>query len=250
MKSSPISLKLNKVTIKTIALLSILTALVFSLLAMPAFAQTTNTKPTNGANASNTPAPEIDYAVLNTLDKAKLVMVIRCLTTQGVNTNQAIENCLPIVSKAPLNPVRKDISAVPAVKVIYPNGAEKLTEGSIVRVKYNATSANAVDIRLWNSLSPTVDLATNLSPDGYYDWKVRAVSGYTADYAIGVRAKNANGSTYDLSDQYIKIIKSTSSSTPGSASSSPRTGLLTEQQAASAQIILEKVRNIIKIFPF
>lgn len=207
--------------------------------------QTQNTK----TKSSNT-APEIDYATLGELDKQKLLSVIKCLTTKGVNTDTAISSCLPLVTKAPQNPLKKDISAVPTVKVIYPNGGEKLTEGTTIRIKYIASSSNSVDIKLWNSATPTIDLATNLPPEGFYEWKVKANAGYNTDYAIGVRAKNANGSTYDISDTYVKIQKAPATSTTGATEdiTTSKTGFLSSQQAASAQRIIEKVRGLFNAF--
>lgn len=217
-----------------------------------AIAQTASTKTSTGA-------PEIDYATLGELDKQKLLLVIRCLTTQGVNSNEAISGCLPLVSKAPQNPLKTDISAVPTVKVIFPNGGEKITEGTTVRVRYSAAGANSVDIKLWSANMPTLDLATNQPAQGYYEWKVKAFAGYNTDYAIGVRAKNANGSAYDVSDTYIKIIRSTTSTSSVSINKATSsvvttqkntTPVFTETQAASAQAILEKAIGFIRAFTY
>ncbi len=209
--------------------------------------------------AAQLAAPEIDYTTLGSLDKSKLLLVIRCLVAEGVNTNDAISNCLPVVSKAPQNPLKTDISAVPTVKVIFPNGGEKITEGTTVRVRYSAAGANSVDIKLWSASMPTLDLATNQPAQGYYEWKVKAFAGYNTDYAIGVRAKNANGSAYDVSDTYIKIIRPSATTTTTSmnlATSSVATTqkdsskVFTQSQAASAQAILERAIGFIRAFTY
>lgn len=224
---------------RNIATSLLVTSFIIGLLPVTAIAQTNSAdrnSPT-GTNASGATA-SVDFKTLSTLDKNQLIMVIRCLIIQGVNSNEAIQKCLPLIVTPPPAPVNNLSTLTPTVKVIYPNGGERITEGKIVRVKYIASSSKSVDIRLWNANTMTSDIMTNLPNTGTFEWNVRAVAGYDADYAIGVRAKNANGSSYDVSDTYFRILKGDSNAS-SATSSTIRT---IPSQGANVESILTKVK--------
>lgn len=141
------------------------------------------------------------YTSLNDLTKDQLVLVINCL---GADRAMSVDNC---VAK-----VKGLYKPLPVVKVTSPNTISEFREGTNLIITWQATSTKTVDIRLWNSKTGTVDLITGYENIGTYIWKVKATQGYDADYQIGVRSNNENGSSYDTSDNSFKIKASTTPS--------------------------------------
>jgi hypothetical protein len=98
----------------------------------------------------------------------------------------------------------------PTVRVIAPNGGERLTPGSVFRIRWEASDDFGVTkVRIW--LVTTVSLqmiADNLPNTGYYDWTVP--DSPRSDYRIQVIAwDGAGNSGSDISDGTFEIVGST-----------------------------------------
>ncbi len=108
-------------------------------------------------------------------------------------------------SNAPLGSQAAAATKIPVVKVLTPNSGGSYADGSNLLITWEASEATSVDIRLWNSQTGNIDIATNLPNNGSYMWKVKASNGYSGEYAISVRGNNRLGSSYDSSDMNFKI---------------------------------------------
>jgi hypothetical protein len=96
----------------------------------------------------------------------------------------------------------------PTVRVIAPNGGERLTPGSVFRIRWEASDnvgVTSVYIRLYQGGVMRVIIADNLPNTGYYDWTVPNRPG--SDYKIVVIARDAAGNFgEDESDGTFEIV--------------------------------------------
>jgi hypothetical protein len=82
----------------------------------------------------------------------------------------------------------------PTVRVIAPNGGERLSPGSVFRIRWEASDnvgVTSVYIRLYQEGVMRVIIADNLQNTGYYDWTVPNRPG--SNYKIVVIARDAAG---------------------------------------------------------
>ncbi len=112
----------------------------------------------------------------------------------------------PVVVTTTPQPVVTTDTALPTVRVLMPNAGATLTVGQTQQIRWEATGASTIDIRLYNSVVGTKDIITGLSNTGSYNWTVDTKGNTSGGvYAIGVRANNTRGSAYDVSDVNFAI---------------------------------------------
>jgi hypothetical protein len=96
----------------------------------------------------------------------------------------------------------------PTVRVIAPNGGERLSPGSVFRIRWEASDnvgVTSVYIRLYQEGVMRVIIADNLPNTGYYDWTVPNRPG--SNYKIVVIARDAAGNFgEDESDGTFEIV--------------------------------------------
>jgi hypothetical protein len=96
----------------------------------------------------------------------------------------------------------------PTVRVIVPNGGERLSPGSVFRIRWEAwdnVGVTGVYIRLYQEGVMRVIIADNLPNTGYYDWTVPNRPG--SNYKIVVIARDAAGNFgEDESDGTFEIV--------------------------------------------
>jgi hypothetical protein len=96
----------------------------------------------------------------------------------------------------------------PTVRVIAPNGGERLSPGSVFRIRWEASDnvgVTSVYIRLYQGGVMRMIIADNLPNTGYYDWTVPNRPG--SDYKIVVIARDAAGNFgEDESDGTFEIV--------------------------------------------
>jgi hypothetical protein len=96
----------------------------------------------------------------------------------------------------------------PTVRVIAPNGGERLAPGSIFRIRWEASDnvgVSSVYIRLYQEGVMRVIIADNPPNTGYYDWTVPNRHG--SNYKIVVIARDAAGNFgEDASDGTFEIV--------------------------------------------
>jgi VCBS repeat-containing protein len=97
----------------------------------------------------------------------------------------------------------------PTVRVIAPNGGERLTPGSVFRIRWEASDnvgVTGVYIRLYQEGVMRVIIADNPPNIGYYDWTVPNRPG--SNYKIVVIARDAAGNFgEDASDGTFEIVE-------------------------------------------
>jgi hypothetical protein len=98
----------------------------------------------------------------------------------------------------------------PTVRVIAPNGGERLSPGSVFRIRWEASDDFGVTkVRIWLVTTGSSQMiADNLPNTGYYDWTVP--DSPRSDYRIQVIAWDGDGNSgSDISDGTFEIVGST-----------------------------------------
>lgn len=121
------------------------------------------------------------------------------------------------ITDGPINNLSPTPNPIPAgIKVLSPNGGEKIGIGSTYRITWEAE--NVQNLWLGYSFDPNHGdwIATNIPNTGYFDWNVfigynnnnRNVKIFLSGYKPGV------GSVYDESDNFFEVISPTPTLTP------------------------------------
>jgi hypothetical protein len=96
------------------------------------------------------------------------------------------------------------MSNVPILRVIWPNGGEKLFRGGTYNINWTSSGITGnVDILLLKNTGEVYTIAQNISNSGSYSWTIAQNIPSGPDYKIKISGNS--GSVYDLSDSFFTI---------------------------------------------
>jgi len=147
--------------------------------------------------------------VTRTVTGTSTIYTTSTITVDVTSTRTSTQTVATTVTRTTATTTTETRDTIPpTVRVIAPNGGERLSPGSVFRIRWVASDnvgVTSVYIRLYQGGVMRMIIADNLPNTGYYDWTVPNRPG--SDYKIVVIARDAAGNFgEDESDGTFEIV--------------------------------------------